>query len=151
LKEAGLLGKLETPQPFGPGEKVPHGEEYFALGIACPFLEDELCSIYDERPLICREYVVVSPAEHCARPGWDGVQVLHLPLEVWRAFARTAVPREDGRLEWVALTVAAEWADAHPAGPATHSGPELLRALFGELTGQAVPAPPAAGDGPGEG
>src|SRR5580765_6033385 len=27
---------------------------YFAQGIACPFLEDESCSIHPERPLVCR-------------------------------------------------------------------------------------------------
>jgi Fe-S-cluster containining protein len=36
---------------------------YFALGIACPFLEDESCSIHPVRPLVCREYLVTSPAE----------------------------------------------------------------------------------------
>jgi Fe-S-cluster containining protein len=28
---------------------------YFALGLPCPFLEDESCSIHPERPLVCRE------------------------------------------------------------------------------------------------
>src|SRR5229473_1530469 len=35
---------------------------YFAQGIACPFLEDESCSIHPERPLVCREYLVTSTA-----------------------------------------------------------------------------------------
>src|SRR4029453_4291200 len=29
----------------------------FALGVPCPFLEDESCSIHPERPLVCREYL----------------------------------------------------------------------------------------------
>ncbi len=40
--------------------------DYFRLGIACPFLEDESCSIHPDRPLVCREYFVTSPAEFCA-------------------------------------------------------------------------------------
>jgi Fe-S-cluster containining protein len=143
LEQAGLLADLLAPRPFGPGEAVPHADDYFSLGLACPFLEEESCSIYEERPLICREYVVVSPPEHCARPRWAGVQVLKLPLEVWRAFARTAIPRDDGRLEWLALIVAPEWADSHPPEQAMRSGPELLQKLFAELTGKVVPPPPA--------
>ena len=73
LADAGLLASLEGPQTVGPRETLQHGEAYFALGVACPFLEDESCSIYEERPLICREYVVVSPPERCATsagPEW---------------------------------------------------------------------------------
>ena len=46
---------------------------YFALGLPCPFLEDESCSIHPERPLVCREYLVTSPAELCAGPAQEGV------------------------------------------------------------------------------
>jgi len=38
---------------------------YFALQLECPFLDRETCSIYAERPLICREYQVVTPAAYC--------------------------------------------------------------------------------------
>lgn len=32
----------------------------------CAFLgEDNLCQVYDDRPLSCRKYFVVSPPEHC--------------------------------------------------------------------------------------
>ena len=45
---------------------------YFAMGVPCPFLEDESCSIHPERPLVCREYLVTSPAELCAGPTQEG-------------------------------------------------------------------------------
>ena len=38
---------------------------YYALRVACPFLEEEVCTIYDERPAACRELLVTSPAERC--------------------------------------------------------------------------------------
>lgn len=34
-----------------------------------PFLEDDACSIHPHRPSVCREYLVTSPAEHCAELG----------------------------------------------------------------------------------
>ena len=38
------------------------GQEYVRQGVACPFLQEESCSIHPIRPLICREYLVTSPA-----------------------------------------------------------------------------------------
>jgi Fe-S-cluster containining protein len=34
---------------------------WFENSVPCPFLVDESCSIYQDRPLICREYLVSSP------------------------------------------------------------------------------------------
>ena len=39
--------------------------DYFRVGVACPFLEDENCSIHPVRPLSCREYLVTSPPAAC--------------------------------------------------------------------------------------
>ena len=52
---------------------------YFALRLPCPFLEEESCSIHPERPLVCREYLVTSPAELCAGPQQEGVTPLPVP------------------------------------------------------------------------
>jgi Fe-S-cluster containining protein len=38
---------------------------YFEAQIPCPFLVDEVCSIYPERPIVCASYAVTSPAERC--------------------------------------------------------------------------------------
>jgi Fe-S-cluster containining protein len=54
-----------------------HAGAYFRLGIACPFLEDESCSIHLDRPLVCREHLVVSPAENCS--DFPGLFIRMLP------------------------------------------------------------------------
>jgi Fe-S-cluster containining protein len=41
---------------------------YFKLGMPCPFLENEQCSIYEHRPLVCRDYYVESRADNCKNP-----------------------------------------------------------------------------------
>jgi Fe-S-cluster containining protein len=41
---------------------------YFQMGIPCPFLDDNRCSIYQERPLACREYHVNTPKDFCSNP-----------------------------------------------------------------------------------
>lgn len=41
---------------------------YWELAIPCPFLEQGSCSIYEERPLVCRQYLVTTPPAACAEP-----------------------------------------------------------------------------------
>ena len=53
-------------------------DEYFLEGVACPFLEDESCSIHTDRPLVCREYLVTSPPEYCSRQGRAEVRRVNL-------------------------------------------------------------------------
>jgi Fe-S-cluster containining protein len=52
---------------------------YFGAGVPCPFLEEESCSIHPDRPLVCREYLVTSPAELCAGPVQEGVTPVPVP------------------------------------------------------------------------
>jgi Fe-S-cluster containining protein len=156
LEEAGLLGKLLRPEGWQEGDRRAVGTEYFGLGIACPFLEDESCSVYADRPIACREYLVTSPAESCARPSADSVRCVPLPLKVSGALYRmNPVPPTARFVRWVPLILALEWAEAHPDEPPPRPGPELLREFFGHLTrreaaGAAPPAPApdtARGDG----
>jgi Fe-S-cluster containining protein len=135
LDEADLLRRLRDPAPIPPSELRSIGLEYFALGVPCPFLEDEACSIHPDRPLACREYLVTSPAEECARPTADTVRRVPLPARV--AGAARAVDRDPaaGGAGWVALTLAPEWAAAHPEPPASRPGPDLLMEFFKHLAG----------------
>lgn len=64
------------------------GRRYFALGIACPFLEDEACSIHPERPLVCREYHVSSPPSHCADRSAGPIEKIEPPLHMSSVLAR---------------------------------------------------------------
>jgi Fe-S-cluster containining protein len=142
MREAGLMEKLLEPERIAEEEYRAFGLAYFHQGVACPFLEDESCSIHSERPLVCREYLVVSPAENCERRGAGPVKVLRVPASV-----STAVRCFDGegsrqREGWVPLILALEWADAHPDEPLERPGTELLGELFRNLTGQGIPPPP---------
>jgi Fe-S-cluster containining protein len=64
---ADAIEKLKTiGAPYEPLEvhstyKTPEGEEYVTLYYRCPKLTDAgRCSIYDDRPSICREFVPAS-------------------------------------------------------------------------------------------
>jgi Fe-S-cluster containining protein len=135
LEVAGLLGNLLHPEGWNDGEGRTLGMRYFQEAIACPFLEEESCSIYADRPSACREYLVTSPAENCRRPTPETVQVVKLPLKMWTALARFDEVSPTRRfIRWVPLILAPEWASAHPEDPATRPGPELVRELFERLT-----------------
>jgi Fe-S-cluster containining protein len=138
LEASGMLDKLLRRQEWGEGEGRAIGTEYFAHGIACPFLENESCSIYADRPVACREYLVTSPAENCQRPSAETIHMVRLPLKVWTALARfDEVPAGARIIRWVPLILAPEWAEANPAEPPERAGPELLRQLFDLLCGNA--------------
>lgn len=95
---------------------------YFALGVPCPFLEDESCSIHPERPLVCREYLVTSPAELCAGPEQEGVTPVAVP-KVSMAARRLQEEKDD----WFPLALLMAWARTRPRKVERRTGPEWVQ------------------------
>jgi Fe-S-cluster containining protein len=135
LRQAGLLEKLRNPEGFSDDELRPMGLEYFRQGIPCPFLEREACSIYADRPVACREYLVTSPAEHCADPSPETVHCVRLAAKVSTAVARMGQPPGGRFIRWVPMVLADERAETHHEEP-SRPGPELLQELFDQLLDQ---------------
>jgi Fe-S-cluster containining protein len=107
------------------------GLAYFRQGIACPFLQEESCSIHPERPLVCREYQVTSPAAACARLGSGEVRQVPVPVPIWSAFSRSVSTQ--GTVEWMPLVEALQFAAAHPEADKNRTGPQRVEALLREL------------------
>jgi Fe-S-cluster containining protein len=141
LDEAGLLETLRHAERVLPEEREKVGLTYFGLGIPCPFLEDESCSIHENRPLICREYLVTSPAEHCANPVARLVEAVKLPVHLSNVLARLPETGAQGPSSRVVLPLALEWAASHPEDSPTRTGPEWVTELFHLLSGREVPPP----------
>ena len=95
---------------------------YFAQGIPCPFLEDESCSIHPERPLVCREYLVTSPAELCAGATQEGVTPVAVP-KVSMA-ARGLQGEKD---DWFPLALLMDWSRRRPRKAERRPGPEWVQ------------------------
>jgi Fe-S-cluster containining protein len=135
IEEAGLLPALDGRVAWGAGRAVEIGMEYFRLGIACPFLEDESCSIYEERPIACREYLVTSAPAHCAAPTPESVEAVPLPTRVWAAVAREEQGTADtDPARCVPLILAPRWASEHPEPEAQRPGPEVLRRIYARFS-----------------
>ena len=130
---AGLLDRLRSPRSADDTRAL--GLEYFHLGIPCPFLEDESCSIHPERPLSCREYLVTSPAVKCQQPSADTVRRVPTPGFSMTSFAHLDGPTANGQgCRWVPLPLALEWADTHPEPSPTETGPDLFAKYMTVLT-----------------
>lgn len=102
---------------------------YFALRVPCPFLEDESCSIHSERPLVCREYLVTSPAELCAGPAQEGVTPVAVPKV---SMAARRLQDEDD--DWFPLAMLMDWARRRPRNAAKRTGPEWVQRFLKGLS-----------------
>jgi Fe-S-cluster containining protein len=110
------------------------GTKYFGLGVACPFLEAESCSIHPDRPLRCREYFVTSPAAACAAmvPG----AIRKVPLAGVPSSALYAVGAEHTPQGWLLLTNALSFTEHYPAPSPARPAPDWIGAVVGRLAQQ---------------
>ncbi len=135
LAEAGLLEILQHPERWLEEGYVALGLRYFRQGIPCPFLEEESCSIYPDRPLSCREYLVTSPAENCQHPTQENIDRVHIPIRLSPALARFRRVEEAPHLaRWIPLVLALEWAAGDTAPPESWPGPELFQKLITQVS-----------------
>lgn len=129
LVEAALAGRLvDLPD----GKTVVNvGANYFALGIPCPFLEAESCSIHPDRPLGCREYLVSSPAAACAT--LDPKAIKRAPLAGTPSRALYDAGAQNTPEGWLLLTQALSFAERHPEPTPARPAPEWIGAIVGRL------------------
>jgi Fe-S-cluster containining protein len=135
LSEAGVLDALEdvaeSERQLTDGDLDAINRAYYALRLPCPFLEDEVCSIYESRPAACRELLVTSPADLCRDIERNPVAALPVPLRMSTILSQAwaEVQGEPARL--IALPLALAWAERH-AGQAGHTrtGPAWLDAAL---------------------
>jgi len=112
--------------------------KYFYDGIPCPFLEDESCSIHMNRPVVCREYLVTSPAANCAKPSAETVSLVKLPIKPSKTverLGRTGRMKDEGIL---LLVRALELAEKYPENFPEKAGKDWMADFFNNLTGSDV-------------
>ncbi|WP_243439020.1 YkgJ family cysteine cluster protein [Fundidesulfovibrio soli] len=83
LEQNGLLAELIDSHAncFSDSDRlVEMQKKYWELQLPCPFLVDRLCSIYQFRPLVCRQYIVSSPSSCCAQIFKPDNSVKKIPL-----------------------------------------------------------------------
>jgi Fe-S-cluster containining protein len=134
LDLAGMRERLQPEALKDKGAQRKMALDYFALGVACPFLEEESCSIHADRPLSCREYLVTSPAVNCAAPSADTIKMIPLPGKFSEILFRFGDGRGDEATKWVPLPYLLEYAAGHPAEEQPSlPGPEMFRNFLKQL------------------
>lgn len=128
LEPTGLLARAGDLKPE---DETAFGLEWFAQKVACPFLEDEACSIHPDRPLACRQYLVTSPAENCAAPSRETIEMVALPGDP--AGALLAASRAEIGTGWLPLVLALRVAADLPPSRRDRMAPEILQDVVGRL------------------
>ncbi|MCP4378161.1 MAG: YkgJ family cysteine cluster protein [bacterium] len=85
------------------------GQWYASLETDCPFLSEGQCTIYDKRPLACREHVVSGIASHCEgyKPGYGNK--LEMPATVLDALAQLAADLEQTEPQAIMMPLVPFW------------------------------------------
>jgi Fe-S-cluster containining protein len=144
LRERGLLERMGAAMwVANKQEREAFGLEYLKARVACPFLVEESCSIHPIRPLVCREYLVTSPAEYCAVPDPEKVERVEMPVRPSMSLFRMAAMMESHGRGWIPLVFlfALQQRGPGPGSAVMGTGPELLRRFVELMSPDPVEAP----------
>lgn len=138
--EIGWFEKLDKCAYLSKEEREKVILEYFYENVACPFLEDSACSIYEERPLACREYLVTSPAENCSNPSPETVQMIELQIKSAATLRQIGDSKNlNAIVNFLPLILALKWTELHADGFPEKTGESWMADFFQKLTNSQIP------------
>lgn len=130
-KSIGLHGRLLEAKDMTPDQRVELALEYFYLGISCPFLEEESCSIHPDRPVVCREYLVTSDAKYCADPLSKKIEGVTIPAAMSKVLYE--IGGQDETL-WIPMIWALDWAENHQDETQARTGQEWMGEILKRIS-----------------
>ena len=105
-----FIDKTTDTYQVSPAELNLVSSWYTSLKLPCPFLYKGLCTIYEQRPLACREHFVKGSADGCrGRPGT--AEVVEMPVQLPNARAQLAGELEGTSAEALILPLALVWCE----------------------------------------
>ena len=120
LEAARLILKQEPPKSFtqlseeiyrpDPTDLNLLSDWYSNLNISCPFLRDDLCTIYEQRPLACREHYITGSAKAC-RGGHAVAEVVDISIQMPTVLGRLAGEIEGKGMEAIMLPLSLIWCE----------------------------------------
>ena len=112
LERQQMTGELMNPA-YTDEVVLPIARKYFFLGMPCPFLVDESCSIHPHRPVVCREYNVTSPPELCVDPVVNDITKVPMPLPLAVPLARLTAELTGAPPRLIPLPLVPRWITQH--------------------------------------
>jgi Fe-S-cluster containining protein len=105
---------------------------YSNLNLACPFLYNHVCSIYEMRPLACREHYIIGSARAC-KGLRDDAQVLDMPIRLSNVLGKLASELEGTEVEAVILPLVTAWGEENSERTLRSWPSEMMLKLFAEI------------------
>lgn len=116
LRDAGLAEQyLERPQTIQQEDALPLAQAYFGLRLICPFLTDDACGIYAERPFVCRQFLVTSPPVLCDNPFDEAIRGIPAPARFAHAMLDTGEAFLKSPQATIPLALALVYVERHRA------------------------------------
>ena len=134
---AARILKKEPPRAFVENSETKEGlrsisDWYRDIQLTCPFLMDDVCVLYSQRPLACREHFVTGSSKGCMGERSNG-QVVRLPIRMAEVLTSLAARMEGLSPETVIMPLVTAWHDQNgERGRRTYSAIEMVEA-FAEL------------------
>ena len=138
LTSHGVWGRLQAvadaTHPIPDDQLEPLNRDYYALRHPCPFLENEMCSIYEARPAACRELLVTSPAALCDNLVENPVTALPVPVRIGTLLGLLWANLTDSAPRLIPLPLALDWARQHRNQAArTWTGSHLIDQMLDKM------------------
>ena len=83
---------------------------YVSLGACCPFLSNNICTIYENRPLACRDYFVYGGSNACVNAD-VATERVKMPVPMVGVLGQLAGEFEDDDIEAVMLPLTPVWCE----------------------------------------
>jgi Fe-S-cluster containining protein len=107
---------------------------YSELGLVCPFLSGGgLCKIYEQRPLACREHIVVGTASSCHKQSKCKPNVAAMDVSVLETLGQLTSELEGSEIEAVILPFSFAWAQDNLARAERKWSAEKMVRRFAEI------------------
>ncbi len=133
IEAAGISPATFVAAGTDPAHRRAAAMRYLALDVPCPLLDGGVCAIRPDRPLACREYLVVSDPVHCAPSGVSAEQIVRIRShnDMRRGFAEVSASFGEPTEQILVFALADALRDGAPAAPAAEprSGPRTAAML----------------------
>ena len=131
IQTAGLHEDLLEAKDLTPDQRLQLALKYFYVGVPCPFLEAESCSIHPDRPVVCREYLVTSDPKFCADPLTKKIEGVTIPAAMSKVLYEIG---GQGETLWIPMTWALDWAENHEDETQARTGQEWMGEIFKRIS-----------------
>ena len=101
--------KTQTPQSSSDVNLISNW--YKSLKLQCPFLKNKICTIYQARPLACREHIAINPAGSCR--GDQRAELVEIAVSMVDVLVQLTAELEEADPEAVVMPLLLAWCDGN--------------------------------------